>query len=48
MAWAKIRDYLKQKGTEDLRYSRHVSKILPTARAYTFQVELLFEAKFSM
>jgi len=28
------------------RYSRHVSKILLTARACTFQVERLFEAKF--
>ena len=54
----KIRSFLKwhgentllpeQKGSEVLRYSRRVSKILLTARAHTFQVELLCEAKFSM
>ena len=38
----------KQRRSEVLRYSRHVSKILLTARAYTFQVEPLFEARFSM
>jgi hypothetical protein len=48
MARAKVLDDLKQGRSEVLRYSRHVSKILLTARAYIFQVEPLFEAKFSM
>ena len=35
-------------GSEVVRYSLRVSKILLSARACTFQVELLFQARFSM